>query len=70
MEAIFAKNLAHIEQRWPALAELLSHQDISSVQAELLEGRESTLLLEGIQLTSRHDRWGEAKMQAEVIAAE
>lgn len=70
MDAIFAKNLAHIEQRWPALAELLSHQDISSVQAELLEGRESTLLLEGIQLTSRHDRWGEAKMQAEVIAAE
>jgi Uncharacterized protein conserved in bacteria len=68
MEAIFAKNLAHIEQRWPALAELLSRQDISSVQAELLEGRESTLLLEGIQLTSRHDRSGEAKMQAEVIA--
>ena len=68
MEAIFAKNLSHIERRWPHLAELLVCQDISTVQAQLLEGRESTLLLEGIQLTSRHDRCGEAAMQAEVIA--
>lgn len=68
MEEVFAKNLAHIGSRWPLLARLLQEMDISTVNAELLEGREATLMIDGLQVSSRHDRRGEAVMQAEIIA--
>lgn len=70
MSEIFEANLAVIGQRWPALAELLVAQDIATVPADLCEGRESTLAVNGIQLSSRHDRAGEAAMQVASVAAD
>ncbi|MGB4065200.1 MAG: 6-hydroxymethylpterin diphosphokinase MptE-like protein [Azonexus sp.] len=70
MNEIFEGNLAVVGQRWPALAELLAAQDIAAVPADLREGQESTLAVKGIQLSSRHDRAGEAAMQAASVAAD
>lgn len=53
-----------ISQRWPALWPRLLAQDVESIQAELTEGLGSTLSIDGIQLTSRHDRVKEAELQA------
>ena len=64
MDVLFDKHLALIAARWPQLAPVLAQQAVDELQAQLLEGRESTLLIQGIQLTSRHDRQGEARLQA------
>lgn len=53
-----------ISQRWPTLWHRLLTQDVNSIQAELTEGLGSTLSINGIQLTSRHDRVKEAELQA------
>jgi len=70
MDHVFASNIGVIAQRWPKLAELLSAQDIASVAVDLREGIESTLMIGGVQLSSRHDRAGEARLQAASVAAE
>lgn len=64
MSEIFQRNLAVIGQRWPDVAQRLLAEDAESVPAQLLEGQDSTLSIAGIQLTSRHDRVGEARLQA------
>jgi len=64
MSECFARNLQVIEQRWPALAERLLQENPGRLQADLVEGMGSTLSINGIQLTSRHDRLGEAELQA------
>lgn len=64
MSEILQHNLAVIEQRWPDVAQRLCGEDAGSVPAQLLEGRESTLSIHGVQLTSRHDRFAEALTQA------
>lgn len=63
-DELFAQHGRLIRQRWPALWPLLLAQDVESIQAELTEGLGSTLSIDGIQLTSRHDRVKEAKLQA------
>ena len=68
MNELFDKHLALIAARWPQLAPVLAQQPVDELQAELLEGRESTLLIQGIQLTSRHDRLGEAQLQAASVS--
>jgi hypothetical protein len=67
---IFDLNIAVVLQRWPKLAELLLAQDIESVAADLRQGIESTLTIDGVQLSSRHDRAGEAALQAASVAAD
>jgi hypothetical protein len=69
LSEILQHNLAVIEQRWPDVAQRLCGEDAGSVPAQLLQGRESTLTLHGIQLTSRHDRFAEALTQAHSLPA-
>ena len=64
MSEYFERNLQVIQQRWPALAERLLLEDVGGLQADLVEGLGSTLSINGIQLTSRHDRLAEAGLQA------
>ncbi len=67
MSEILQRNLAVIEQRWPDVAQRLSAENTESIPAQLIEGRQSTLSIGGIQLTSRHDRLGEAQTQAKSL---
>lgn len=64
MSDFFQRNLQVIEQRWPALAERLLLENAGGLRADLVEGLGSTLSIDGIQLTSRHDRLAEADLQA------
>ncbi len=63
-DELFAQHGRLIRQRWPSLWPRLLAQDVESIQAELTEGLGSTLSIDGIQLTSRHDRVKEAELQA------
>lgn len=70
MSECFEDNAQVIERRWPALHTRLMLEDSTSVQAELSEGLGSTLSIGGIQLTSRHDRVLEARVQAASLPAD
>lgn len=63
-EELLRHHLAIIEQRWPRLAAHLTVAQLGDLQVELCEGISSTLLVNGIQLTSRHNRVAEAELQA------
>jgi hypothetical protein len=67
MSEFFEHNLEVIQQRWPAMAARLRGEDASVLQADLVEGLGSTLSVNGIQLTSRHDRRREAELQADSL---
>lgn len=64
MSDSFDHNAQVIERRWPALFARLMTEGSVQEQAELVEGSGSTLSICGIQLTSRHDRPREARLQA------
>jgi len=64
MSECFEDNVRVIQRRWPALHARLMLEDSTSVEADLTEGLASTLSIGGIQLTSRHDRAHEARVQA------
>ncbi|MBT9266398.1 DUF115 domain-containing protein [Pseudomonas sp. MG-9] len=64
MSEFFQANAEVIQQRWPALSARLEAEDSSAIQARLVQGLGSTLSVDGIQLTSRHDRVHEARVQA------
>lgn len=66
----FAHNLNVIRSRWPKLAKELENicAESHSLQISVIEGGDSTLLINGIQLTSRHNRHQEAQQQAAHIA--
>ncbi|RBH59592.1 MULTISPECIES: 6-hydroxymethylpterin diphosphokinase MptE-like protein [Pseudomonas] len=64
MSESFEQNLQVIGDRWPGLLARLLAEDSESLPVELLEGLGSTLSVGGIQLTSRHDRVAEARLQA------
>ncbi|MEW7864216.1 motility associated factor glycosyltransferase family protein [Aeromonas diversa] len=68
-EELLRHHLALIETRWPALAATLAEAQLGDLQVELCEGLGSTLLVNGIQLTSRHDRVAEAELQAASLPA-
>jgi hypothetical protein len=70
VDEIYQRNSAVVAERWPAVMQRLSGEDPSSVPAQLLEGQGSTLSVAGIQLTSRHDRFAEAQIQADSLPAE
>lgn len=64
MSDFFQSNTDIIQRRWPLVAARLLAEDPSPLQADLVEGLGSTLSINGIQLTSRHDRTREAQVQA------
>ncbi|MGZ0702124.1 motility associated factor glycosyltransferase family protein [Pseudomonas piscis] len=64
MSDSFEHNAAVMEKRWPALLARVRTEDSGSLSAQLVEGLGSTLEIAGIQLTSRHDRTREARLQA------
>lgn len=64
MSEIFIQNVTIIQQRWPHLYDILIQQNTNTISAVLVEGLSSTLQIDGIQLTSRHDRIKEAALQA------
>ncbi|WP_085707267.1 motility associated factor glycosyltransferase family protein [Pseudomonas sp. B35(2017)] len=70
MSEFFRDNAEVIERRWPALSARLMAEDSSAIQAELTQGLGSTLSVAGIQLTSRHDRVHEARIQAASLPAD
>lgn len=65
----FPQHAELIARRWPAVLACLQEQDVNSVPAELVEGLSSTLAINGIQLTSRHDRIREAERIAAMSSA-
>lgn len=67
MTNFFPQHLVLIQQRWPHLIVPLQEQDIDAIPVELIEGRGSTLAIDGIQLSSRHDRLREARLHADSI---
>lgn len=67
MSETWTANLDLVELRWPSLATVLAQQDVEGLAADLRQGRESTLYINGIQLGSRHDRAGEARLQADSL---
>ncbi|WP_460367522.1 motility associated factor glycosyltransferase family protein [Pseudomonas sp. Tul1A2] len=68
MSEFFQANAEVLQRRWPALFERLVAEDTAAVQAELVQGLGSTLSVNGVQLTSRHDRIHEARIQAASLA--
>src|SRR5450830_836127 len=64
MSESFEQNLQVMGARWPDLLTRLLAEDSESLSVELVEGLGSTLSVGGIQLTSRHDRVAEARLQA------
>lgn len=66
MTNYFSQHAELIARRWPAVLPHLLAQDIEQVPAELVEGLSSTLSINGIQLTSRHDRVREAERIAAI----
>ncbi|WP_421227993.1 motility associated factor glycosyltransferase family protein [Aeromonas enteropelogenes] len=69
-EELFARHGQLISERWPTLWPRLLAQDVTHLQVELTEGLGSTLSVDGIQLTSRHDRVKEAELQATSLPEE
>ena len=67
MSEFFERNVEVIQRRWPLLSARLLTEDASVLQADLVEGLGSTLSINGIQLTSRHDRTREARLQADSL---
>lgn len=67
MSEFFERNGELIQQRWPDVWRRLLVEDSAGLQADLVEGLGSTLSINGIQLTSRHDRIQEARFQADSL---
>ncbi|QVW24866.1 DUF115 domain-containing protein [Pseudomonas hormoni] len=67
MSEFFERNGELIQQRWPKVWQRLSVEDSAALQADRVEGLGSTLSINGIQLTSRHDRTREAALQADSL---
>ncbi len=66
---MFEQNLQIIKQRWPQLA--LQLADISSLpDVELIRRSETSLRVQGLQLTSCFDRRSEAHLQASLVPKE
>ncbi|MFD2643345.1 motility associated factor glycosyltransferase family protein [Pseudomonas japonica] len=64
MSEFFQHNARILQERWPALFERIAREDSERINAVLVEGQGSTLSIDGIQLSSRHDRVAEARFQA------
>ncbi|MDB6049979.1 MAG: hypothetical protein JWR17_2725 [Pseudomonas sp.] len=70
MSEPFQLNAATLQGRWPVLVSRLLAEDSDASQVEWVQGLKSTLSSAGIQLTSRHDRVAEARLQAATLPIE
>lgn len=66
-DEIYADNSRVIEERWPKIWSQIASLDISSIPVTLSEGLCNTISIGGIQLSSRHDRVAESRLQAAMI---
>ena len=64
---IFEIHAEILSARWPALWLRLQKYDVESITAEWVEGRQGTLRVDGVQITSRHHRESEAQLQASTL---
>ena len=64
MDDVLTQNLRVIRERWPAVAARLEGEAIDGLVVEVVQGTEQTLRINDIQLTSRHGRLAEARLQA------
>lgn len=62
---LLASQLSQIGRRWPKLLSQLEAARNAVPELSWVEGRHGTLALGGVQLSSRHDPWKEANLQAE-----
>ncbi|WP_311971090.1 6-hydroxymethylpterin diphosphokinase MptE-like protein [Pseudomonas baltica] len=67
MNETFQANGEVLERRWPALWARLQGEDLTALSPRVT-GCGSTLSIDGVQLTSRYDRVGEARLQADSLA--
>lgn len=63
MSECYQQNMNLIASRWPELFTRLESIEPVLDSVEVIEGKDSTLLINGIQLTSRHSRQAEATLQ-------
>lgn len=68
MTDLFQLNIQIIQNRWPDIAAGLLQCDINQLKANLIEGREQTISVNGLQLSSRHYRQQEAALLASDLA--
>ena len=59
MTDLFTSNINLIEERWPVVAAAIKSQSIDHLDAHLVQGQNQTISVNGIQLSSRHDRMAE-----------
>ncbi|PIW60938.1 6-hydroxymethylpterin diphosphokinase MptE-like protein [Shewanella sp. CG12_big_fil_rev_8_21_14_0_65_47_15] len=62
MTDLFTSNIAIIEDRWPMVATAIKSQSIEHLDAHLVQGQNQTISVNGIQLSSRHDRMAEVNL--------
>ncbi|SUI75961.1 motility associated factor glycosyltransferase family protein [Shewanella morhuae] len=62
MTVLFDSNLEIINQRWPLLSQMLNTASVLDLSAHLVQGTEQTISVNGIQLSSRHNRIAEAQL--------
>lgn len=70
MNPVSVNNVQLLQSRWPSLFARLQLENPDTVPAQLIEGLSSTLSINGVQLTSRHDRVAEAQLQAATVPAD
>ncbi|VEF25292.1 Uncharacterized protein conserved in bacteria [Shewanella baltica] len=70
MTELFASNLNIIVKRWPIVAAAVKNQTINELDAHLVNGRNQTISVNGIQLSSRHDRLAEAQLFISTLPAD
>lgn len=66
-DEIYANNSRVIEQRWPQVWTQIAGQDISTIAVSLSEGLCNTVSIGDVQLSSRHDRIAESRLQAATV---
>ncbi|WP_428618810.1 6-hydroxymethylpterin diphosphokinase MptE-like protein, partial [Shewanella sp.] len=67
MTELFNANLNIISQRWPIIASALQHASFEHLDAALVTGQNQTISVNGIQLSSRHNRMAEARLFIEQL---
>lgn len=69
MSECFKQNAAVLGVRWPTVLSRLMAEGGTALQIDFMQGLNLTLSVDGIQLTSRHDRAAEARLQAASLPA-
>ncbi|QSX39717.1 motility associated factor glycosyltransferase family protein [Shewanella cyperi] len=64
MTDLLQQNMAIIRRRWPEVAQAMDAADPDSLDAMLVTGAEQTISVNGIQLSSRHNRLSEVELLA------